>query len=281
MSGSLTQTWGFLGVELWNPLGTYAVRDFEAPDSLFSDLYLIADEFLSPRPTTVDLEEARSNPELARQRFLSLQGTDFASESTIVTFLEAVYSLIDGYDIFGFGDYYKRLIQDLLTKFNLRYRVEIPFGLRFLLPGSFTNLYAELRRLNANNQTMSLLFDDFEKSFDRYVRSGDDTDLRTCIAKASNYAEGLASATAGNPTSGNTLGTLASKLKDWPHDKIRQTLIDLYSFCSDYPGIRHGGTPSNVIRVLEIRDLMFASVVLMSFSEYLTPHIDQRVVLGI
>ena len=33
-------------------------------------------------------------------------------------------------------------------------------------------------------------------------------------------------------------------------DKIRESLVNLYHFCSDYPGIRHPGTPANARRVL-------------------------------
>ena len=97
---------------------------------------------------------------------------------------------------------------------------------------------------------------------------------------ASNYVEGLASVTAGIPPVGNTLGPLVSRLTDWPHDKIRESLVNLYHFCSDYPGIRHPGTPANARRSLEIRDATLASLLLLSFSGYLS-HLDERAVLGI
>jgi len=69
---------------------------------------------------------------------------------------------------------------------------------------------------------------DFEKAFDRYARAQDSTDLKTCIAKASNYAEGLASATRGGA---GTLGALCNQLTDWPHDKVKEALQNLYKFC--------------------------------------------------
>jgi hypothetical protein len=281
MSGDLRHAWDYLVQELWEPLAKYSAKEVAAPPDLFGDLFAAADEFLSPRPTDKELEEARNNPEKAQERFLALKGTDFANESAIVNFLEEACDVIAEYEIPGFEDLYRRLLRDVLRKFNLRYRLDEPFLLRFLLPGSFTNLYAELHRINTGNGHLVNLLTDFEKAFDRYARTLDATDLKTCIGKASNYAEGLASATAGNPSTGNTLGALATQLTDWPHDKIREALVNLYHFCCDYPGIRHGGTPANVRRDLATRDMTLASLLLLSFSGYLSPNLDERVILGL
>ncbi len=164
------------------------------------------------------------------------------------------------------------------SKFNLRYRLDQPFVLRFLLPGSFTNLYGELQRLNVGNPHLASLLVDFERAFDQYARTQDPTDLKTSIHKVSNYAEGLASVTNGAP---GTLGALCDRLTDWPHDKVKEALKDLYKFCSDYPGIRHGGNPAGVRRTLATRDVTLACLLVISFTGYLTPHMDERQVLGI
>ncbi len=282
MSGSLRHAWAYLSSELWEPLANYSAKDAVAPADLFSDLFTTADEFLSPRPTDTQLEEARNDPNKARQRFLALKGTDFASESAIVHFLEAAWRVITDYETPTFEDFYRQLMWGVLRKFNLRYRLDEPFTLLFLLPGSFTNLYAELQRVNAGNSYLVERIVDFEIAFDRYARTQNPTDLRHCIHMASNYAEALASATLGNPTTGNTLGALAGRLTDWPHDKMREALINLYHFCSDYPGIRHGGgTPANARRSLATRDMTLASLLLLSFSGYLSPNLDERAVLGV
>lgn len=278
MSGSLRNVWEFLPVELWEPLSGYSVRGFDAPPDLFGDLFSAASDFLAPRPTHTDLEETRNNPMKARQRFLALEGTDFASESAIVHFLEETREVIADYELPGFEELYRKLLRDVLRKFNLRYRLDEPFTLRFLLPGSFSNLYSELHRLNTGNGHLAALLNDFEKSFDRYARNQDTTDLKTCIAKASNYVEGIASATQGTP---GTLGYLCDQLTDWPHDKMKEALKSLYKFCSDYPGIRHAGNPAGVLRDLATRDMTLASLLLLCFSGYLSPVLDERTVLGL
>jgi hypothetical protein len=278
VSGGIRPAWEHLSLELWNPLANYGINDVVAPRSLFSDLFVSADEYLSPRPTDAELEEVRNDPDKAQVRFLALKGTDFNSESAVVHFLEDVHELITDYEIPGFEDLYRRLLRAVVVKFNLRYRLDDPCILRFLLPGSFTNLYGELQRLNTSNVHLAGLLVDFERAFDQYARTQDPTDLKTSIHKVSNYAEGLASATRGAP---GTLGALCDQLTDWPHDKVKEALKDIYKFCSDYPGIRHGGNPAGVRRNLATRDVTLACLLVVSFTGYLTPLMDESQVLGI
>lgn len=278
MSGSLRRAWQYLSTDLWEPLAEYSAKDSTAPPDLFSDLFAAADEFLSPRSTDEELIEARNDPDKARQFFLALKGTDFASESAIVHFLEEAHAVIADYKVNGFEDFYQRLLREVLYKFNLRYRLDDPFTLRFLLPGSFTNLYAELHRLNARNADLSMLWGDFESAFDRFARTQDDADLRNSIAKASNYLEGLAGVTRGKP---GDLGRLCDALKDWPHNKVKEAVKSLYGFCSDYPGIRHGGNPGSRKRQLDSRDSVAINVSLMALAAYLSTALDHGQVLGI
>ena len=283
MTGNLRNAWCYTPADLWEPLAAYTGKDLAgnavtAPNDLFSDLFAMADDFLGVATAESQLEEIRNEPATARVRFLAIKGTDFASESDIVFCLEAARDVIADYEIIGFEDCYKRHLRGFLHKYNLRYRLDDPFILRFLLPGSFSNLYAELQRLNASNPHLVALMRDFEEAFDAYVRKQSENNVKTCIAKASNYAEGLASATHGTP---GTLGALCNQIGDWPHDKVKESLQQLYKFCSDYPGIRHAGTPASAKRVLASRDSSLASLLLLSFSGYLAPQLDEHAVLGV
>lgn len=278
MSGSLHQAWEYLAEELWEPLADYTAKDAAAPLDLFGDLFAAADECLSPRPSDAELEETRNDPYKARQRFMALKGTDFAGEAAIVHFLEVARDVIADYEIQGFEELYHRRLRGALHKFNLRYRLDEPFVLRFLLPGSFTNLYAELRRLNAGNADLFMLWGDFESAFDRFSRTQSDVDLRNSIAKASNYLEGLAGETRGQP---GTLGRLCDSLKDWPHNKVKEAVQNLYHFCSDYPGIRHAGNPGHRKRPLDLRDAVAINVSLMALAAYLSTGLDHGQILGI
>jgi len=62
---------------------------------------------------------------------------------------------------------------------------------------------------------------------------------------------------------------------------MKEALQKLYSFCSDYPNIRHAGNPGGVLRPLAARDATGLSVLLLAFSGYLSPHLDEQIVLGV
>ncbi len=274
MSGSLRNHWGYSVEEIWEPL---AAHD-NAPPDLFNDLYEAAEDFLAlPTPEPL-FEEIQNDAIKAHTAFCALNGSDFRDETAIVEFLEAAYEVIVVYDILGEPEVFKQLLRQFISKYNLRYRLDDPFKLRFLLPGSFSNLYSELQRLNSTNGHLSGLLQDFEHAFDRYARSQDAADLKTCIAKASNYAEGLASTTHGTP---GTLGALCNHIGDWPHDKVKEALQSLYKFCSDYPGIRHAGDPNGMRRDLSAKDSTLICLLLLSFTGYLSPNVDERTVLGL
>lgn len=276
MSGALRQAWSYLEVDLWEPLAGYANSRATAPSSLFGDLYNAAVEYLSPPPTPMSLGEASSDPDRARELFLELRGGDFVSESAIVMYLEQVHRLIEEYEIPGYSARFVRLMTLVQEKYNLRYRVEDPFELRFLLPGSFVNLYDELHKRHAADPHLSNLLAEFEQAFDGYVRNDSVVNLKTCIAKASQYVEGVVGVASG--TAGS-LGSMCDHLQLWPHNTIRESLKKIYGFCSDYPGIRHAGNPQAAHRTLETRDLTLASLLLLSFSGYISD-VDERTVLG-
>jgi hypothetical protein len=137
-------------------------------------------------------------------------------------------------------------------------------------PGVFASFYAEMARLHATDAHLGGLMSDFEQAFGSYVRSKQAHDLKTCISKASMYAEGLAAKTHGQS---GTLGALCDGLNCWPHATVRDSLKKLYGFCSDYPGIRHAGTPASKLRELECRDAIVLSMLLVSFSGYLSDEV--------
>jgi hypothetical protein len=51
---------------------------------------------------------------------------------------------------------------------------------------------------------------------------------------------------------------------------------NLYRFASDYPGIRHGGTPASAIRAIGMKDMVAMSVLLAGFVPYLSHQFDPQ-----
>ena len=77
------------------------------------------------------------------------------------------------------------------------------------------------------------------------------------------------------------MGALCNQISDWPHDQVKEALQRLYKFYSAYPGIRHAGNPTGVRRTLAVRDSTVMSLLLLSFTGYLSPLVDEKTVLGV
>ena len=255
----------------WRPTST-------TPPDLFGDLFDAMDEFLTLPTSEAVLEEIRNDSDKAREAFLALKGSDFANETAIVEFLEEAYPIIDDYDINGYAEYFKLLLMRVSFG-NTTCVIDsmILFLCDSYFPVPLPTSICELHRMNTANAHLSGLLEDFEHAFDSYARSQNPADLKTCIAKASNYAEGLASSTNGKA---GTLGALCNQIGDWPHDKVKEALQNLYKFCSDYPGIRHAGDPRGIRRDLSVKDSTLICLLLIGFSGYLSPNVDERFVLG-
>lgn len=275
MTGSLRSQWEFTPDEIWERL---AAHD-QAPLSLFTDLFTAVDDHLALPTPVAQFDEVTNDTAKAHDAFCALKGSDFASETAVADFLASAHKVISDYGIPGYAELFKLLLRQFLRKYNLRYRLDDPFKLRFLLPGSFANLYAELQRLAATDRHLSDLVRDFEHAFNEYVRSNDPTDLKTCIHKANNLAEGLASNTMNYPAK-NTLGALCDQIKSWPHEKMKESLKNLYQFSSDFTGVRHAGRPNNCNRALDQKDCVLTCLLLLTFTGYLTPQVDAQTVLG-
>jgi len=75
--------------------------------------------------------------------------------------------------------------------------------------------------------------------------------------------------------------SLYSHLSCWPHNTLKEALKKLYGFCSNYPGIRHGGNPNGQLRSLDEKDAILICLLLMAFSGYLTDEVNVQKILGV
>jgi hypothetical protein len=273
MTGTLTEDWSLMWREVWHKLAETS----QAPPDLFIQLFNTATEYLAAPPTGADYDPIHNDPLKARRAFQKLKGRDFKGEAAIIGFLEAAHATIGEFSMVPLSKRYVTNIARFLVRYNLRYRVVEPFKFRLLLAGTFAGLYSELERLNAVDPNVAQLMEDFEHSFDSYVRSQRQGDIKICISKAAMYAEGMASLAA---NSHGSLGDLCDRLNCWPHGAVKRAVKAAYGFCSDYPGVRHGNAGSGKIRELEGRDAIFLSLLFLSLSGYVTESIDTREVLG-
>ena len=174
------------------------------------------------------------------------------------------------------AEYYFGLVKSFINTYSLRYDLAQPFFLTPTLQGLFVSLVNDLKSFTSSNSHLNSCMEDFENSI-RDLRIGiTDTRIKTCISKQMNLLEAMGgqypSVTA------NTLGAICNQLGTFPHEKVKESIQNLYKFTSDYPRIRHGGTPTSALRSIELRDMITMAVVLVGFTPYLTNQLDTNVI---
>ena len=164
---------------------------------------------------------------------------------------------------------YFNLLSGFIDKFSLRYDLRRPCMLCPTLPGVFASLVGDLRALTNQDPHLDALMKDFEDAVRDLRHDGSERRIKTCIQKQVNLLEAIGSAFPG--VKGNTLGAICDQVGTWPHEKLKAAMKDLYGFASDYPGIRHGGTPASALRAVDMRDMVAMSI-LLTASRHISAH---------
>ncbi len=270
MIGNLRDRWEFTWADIWEPLGSLP----QAPRDLYIQLYRTSLDYLRKKPPYQEVEVIINNPDLALEAFRLLQGKQFKDEMSAVHFLERAYILINHFGSKILVKRYGEYVSKFLKKYNLRYETATPFSLRVRLPAVYGDIYEELRQVNETDAHLSGLMNEFEIAFSDFIRTKTTRDLTLSIMRASNYAEGMALFSL-NQQQG-TFGQLCDQLAVWPHPYMKEAIKKLYHFCSDYPGIRHGGARNNPnrLRDLEIKDTIIVSTLFIAASGYLHQQVN-------
>ena len=92
--------------------------------------------------------------------------------------------------------------------------------------------------------------------------------ISNCVMKQVMLLEAVAAAS--GEAAGSDLAALCKALEHWPHPAVRQSLLNLYGFASDFPGVRHGTPSTGMERNIDMRDMVAMSILLAGFTPYLT-----------
>ncbi len=212
----------------------------------------------------------------SRDTFELTQASSLIGERAIVTFLEAALEILDDLGGDKLSNRYFNLLTSFIDKFSLRYDLRRPCTLCPTLPGVFASLVHELRTLTGRDAHLDTLMKDFENALRDLRQDCSDGRIKTCIQKQVNLLEAIGRTCPG--VTGTTLGAICNQIGTWPHEKLRDAMKDLYTFTSDYPGIRHGGTPANAMRAVDMRDMVAMSILLAGFTPYLSNGLNPDVV---
>jgi len=268
MIGSLRENWKHTWSAIWSRLD----ESTKSPDDLFARLYRSARPYLAKPPELQQEIGILNDRQTAKTFFRQLTSDSFNGEQGIIAFLEETYKDLDSLAD-GCARFYKQKCRDLLETYNLPYRICNDFEIRLMLVGPLASLYKELRLMNEKDPHLAGLLNDFEHLFHRYCQDRHDTDLRLCIESFVKYQEALVRDTLAQPASTASFSRLVGQLDSWPHTAVKSAVCNLYGFCSNYPGMRHGGNPAGQLRQLKELDAVALGAFFLGFCGYLTEDI--------
>jgi hypothetical protein len=277
MRGELLPVWS----ETWRDIWTKLARHPDAPADLFSELYGEFAPTFKIRPTPEMLADIVSDAETANRAFRRINLSETSGEGALVAFLERAHGVTADLGGDPLANHYFVLVENFLAKFSLRYDLRRPFTLHPTLPGVFARMVTELKAVTKADAHLQRLMQDFEDAIRDLRADASSNRIRMCIQRQVDLLEALGQAC---PTvTENTLSRICDQLgtlpnTTWPHDHVRDAMKDLYKFACDYPGIRHGGTPVNARRDIDMRDMVAISVLLAGFTPYLSHQVDSNVI---
>lgn len=270
--GVWSETWR----EIWTPLLDQENVPEETYPDVFCELYRQLAPALKVRPSIEALATIIDDPAQSREAFEKTKADDFAGERGLVGFFERVHEALEELGGDELTNRYFNLLSAFIEKFSLRYDLRRPCTLCPTLPGVFASLIRDLRAFAGQDAHLDGLMKDFENAVRDLRQDCSDGRIKTCIQKQVNLLEAIGRDFPG--VTGTTLGAICDQVGTWPHEKLKAAMKDLYGFASDYPGIRHGGTPASALRVVDMRDLVAMSILLAGFTPYLSNGLNPDVV---
>jgi len=274
MRGEFIGVWSDTWRDIWLPL----IDHEGVPEDVFCELYRELAPALKIPPSIEDLADIIDNPMQSRETFEKTSANNFAGERALATFLEAAHSALDELGGDELSNRYFNLLEGFIDKFSLRYDLRQPCTLCPTLPGVFASLVRDLRVLTSQDAHLDALMKDFENAVRDLRHDCTDGRIKTCIQKQVNLLEAIGRTLPG--VTGTTLGAICNQVGTWPHKKLKEAMKDLYSFTSDYPGIRHGGTPGSALRAVDMRDMVAMSILLFGFTPYLEHRLSASDIFG-
>ena len=280
MRGEFIAVWSDTWREIWLPLSNQLLgEDGEGPpEDVFCELYRALAPALSPRPSVEDLADIIDNPVRSREAFEKTSGDDLADERALVGFFEAAHDALEELRGDELTNRYFNLLSGFLDKFSLRYDLRRPCILCPTLPGMFTGLVRELDALGTTDQNIGKRLRDFKEAIQDLRMGPTEGRVSSCVMKQMMFLEAVAAAS--GEAAGSDLAALCKALKHWPHPAVKKSLLNLYGFASDLPGVRHGTPSTGMDRDIDMRDVVAMSILLTGFTPYLESRLSADAIFG-
>lgn len=272
MRGEILPVWP----DMWNHVWKKLERKATANPDLFCELFRELNSFLAKPKSIEKLADITDNPAQAKSAFRKVKPAELGGEMSAIKYLESVNDVLTDLGGHALSNEYFTLLDAFLIHFSLRYELRRPCLLCPTLAGVFARHFSNLKLVANGDPHLSALLGEFETSIRDLRSDRSETRLKTCIQKQVNLLEALGRNCPS--VTGTEIGTICDQVGSWPHNALKASLKNVYGFASDYPGIRHGGTPASAIRALEVRDLVAVAIALTGFATYVTSSYDGELV---
>ena len=274
MRGEFISVWSETGREIWLPL----IEHEDVPEDIFCELYRALAPVLRERPSVEALADIIDNPVQSRDAFEKTSAHDLASERSLVPFFEAAHSALDDFAGDALSNRYFNLLASFIDKFSLRYDLRRPCTLCPTLPGLFASLVREIDALGIADANVAKRLRDFKEAVHDLRLGQTEGRIANCVAKQVMLLEAVAAAQGGGK--GTDLAALCKGVRDWPHPAVMKSLLNLYGFASDFPGLRHGTPSGGMKREIDMRDMIAMSILLTGFTPYLENRLSPDAIFG-
>lgn len=277
MKGVILPFWS----ETWKPIWLKLLKNKEAPLDLACELYRSIAQSFNEQITIEELAGIVDDPVQAFETLKKVKKEQFRDELAVIRYMEDVYNiLIEEFEKVELAEGYKESVERFISKYNLRYFISTPFTFTVSISGIFSELITAFKKYTKGNIHLKQMTEDFESALADLRCSSSESKIKTCIQKQMNLIEAIGSTHPGSISS--TFGQICDDLNGhrvWPHNKVKESVASLYSFASDYPGVRHSGNPQNALRPLNMNDLVAVSISTLGFLPYLCTSIDTRTIV--
>ncbi|HUG23259.1 hypothetical protein [Piscinibacter sp.] len=274
MRGEFIGVWSETWREIWLPL----IDHEGVPEDIFCELYRALAPALRKQPSVEALADIIDSPVQSREALEKSGANDFAGERALVGFFESAHDELEELGGDELTNRYFNLLAAFIDKFSLRYDLRRPCALCPTLPGMFTSLVRELDSLSTTDQNIAKRLRDFKEAVQDLRLGQTEGRVANCVMKQVMLLEAVAAAS--GKLKSTDLAALCKAIDQWPHPAVRQSLLSLYGFASDFPGVRHGTPSDGMKRDIDMRDMVAMSILLTGFTPYLESRLSPEAIFG-
>ncbi|MDA8055778.1 MAG: hypothetical protein M0Z77_09075 [Thermoplasmatales archaeon] len=257
MSFLVHQNWKKLNKEIWTSLEDLASFRKDVFVELLNYRFSLISQGELDKKENV---EALNDSDRAKEVFLSLPTP--SDELSCLKILTEYYTLLRQFPTEISRKYSERLAE-WVDDHNLRYVVTEDCQFKLTIQGLLLS-QVEFLKFHLKDHPTRETLEELESSI---CSLRNINDAKNTMRIASNLIEGVLVSRAG--INGGTLGPALNSLPDlFPHRAMESSVRNIYTFFSDYPNIRHPGTPGSSIRDLRMDDALLSVALIMGFAAF-------------